>query len=172
MKTKSPTLLTGAQYAKHLGVSPARVCHLVKKGVLQQDEEGRFDRDLNDRLMAQAQDPAYQAKQKASPHPSNGKAAKIPMTFGEAKTERETYLAKQAKLDYYKAIGKVVLADTVNKRAFEVGRRVREQLFTIPNRIAGVLAAETDQEKVYQVLMGELQQALEALTEGQESHAA
>lgn len=50
--------------------------------------------------------------------------------------------------------------------AFEVGRRVRDALMVIPNRLSALLAAEQDRHKVHEMLEKEIRQALEYLSSG------
>lgn len=54
----------------------------------------------------------------------------------KARTIREQYAAATAKLDYEKAIGKVVDAAEVRAAAFTASRKARDKLMTIPDRIA------------------------------------
>ena len=50
--------------------------------------------------------------------------------------------------------------------AFSKARIARDSLLNIPDRIAAVLAAEADQEKIHALLSSEIRQALEDLTGG------
>ena len=50
--------------------------------------------------------------------------------------------------------------------AFSKARIARDSLLNIPDRIAAVLAAEDDQEKIHALLSSEIRQALGDLTGG------
>ena len=52
----------------------------------------------------------------------------------------------------------------VENEAFTVRRRIRDTLLTIPDRIAGIVSAEPDQRKNYDLLMKEITAALEELS--------
>ncbi len=62
---------------------------------------------------------------------------------------------------------KFVDADEIEAVAFRA-RVVRDSLLDIPDRLAAVLAAESDSRKVHALLSAEIRQALEELTGGLE----
>ena len=53
----------------------------------------------------------------------------------------------------------------VEKAAADVGRQVRDAILRIPDRIADILAAETDRVVVYDTLSEELGRTLEQLSD-------
>jgi len=59
-----------------------------------------------------------------------------------------------------------VLRSEVEKMTFELNRQAREAMANIPARISGILAATTDQAKVFRLLNEEIQQAMEGLAGG------
>ena len=93
---------------------------------------------------------------------NNGDPEKL-ATFHQAQTERERYRAKLARLDYERKVGRLVEVEQVEKQAFRVARLVRDGLLNLPDRLAGVLAAEGDQGKVHAMLSKEIRTALEEL---------
>jgi hypothetical protein len=58
----------------------------------------------------------------------------------------------------------LVLRAAADKETFEIIRRARDKFLNIPARLAGILAAESDQARVFEVLTRELHQALEDLS--------
>jgi phage terminase Nu1 subunit (DNA packaging protein) len=68
-----------------------------------------------------------------------------------------------AELELEQREGKLVEADVVQREAFKAARQVRDALLNLPDRVAGVLAAETNQFKVHQMLTKEIRRALEDL---------
>jgi len=72
--------------------------------------------------------------------------------LGLAKTNRD--LAK-----------KLINADEVKVAAFNLGRRVRDRLMTIPHRMGSVLASVQDSKQIEEILEQELRQSLEELPE-------
>lgn len=128
--------------AKRLGVSPPRITALKKKGRVKMVgsviDENATERMHRQRLAAQ--------------QPSKNKQLK------------QEYEAKMAKLEYDKAISAVIDKAVVDKDAFQNGRIIRDTMMRLPDRLAGVLASESDQKKIHALLTAELRQALESLT--------
>lgn len=74
-----------------------------------------------------------------------------------AQAEREEFRAKEL-------AGSLVRRDAVTKALFRMGREVRDGLENLPPRLSGILAAESDQEKIFALLSKEIQQVLSALS--------
>jgi hypothetical protein len=85
------------------------------------------------------------------------------MDLMEAKTAREIYNARMARVEYEEQIGKLVQADAVKAEAFKLARTVRDGLLNLPDRIAHELAHETSATAIHHRLTTEIRQALEAL---------
>jgi hypothetical protein len=54
---------------------------------------------------------------------------------------------------------------------FQTGRRIREGLLNLPDRLSDILAAERDQAKIHAIISKEIRQILEALTDGHDHDA-
>lgn len=88
-----------------------------------------------------------------------------PSGYMDARTARERAEAESAQIRVLEARGQLVHRDKVRQ---EVGRRLaglRESLLQIPARLQSVLAAETDEAKVHDILEEELFQALASVSE-------
>jgi hypothetical protein len=83
--------------------------------------------------------------------------------LAESQRKKEEFRAKLVELEYEERVGMLVRKSEVEKAAFRVGRLVRDAVLNVPSRLAGILAAESDQRKVHDLLEKELRQALEAL---------
>jgi hypothetical protein len=133
---------SASSLAKRLGVSRPRVTALKKKGrvkmVGSMIDEAATERMHRQRLAAQKPNKSKQVKQE--------------------------YEAKMAKLEYDKAIGSVLDKEQAEKDEFRNARIVRDTLMRLPDRLAAVLASETDQNKIHTLLTTEIRQALEALS--------
>jgi transcriptional regulator with XRE-family HTH domain len=133
---------TGNSLAKRLGVSRQRVSALKKKGRVKMIgatvDEKASERMHRERLAAQQTSPSRQLK--------------------------DLYAAKMSKLEYDKMIGAVVEKAQVEKDAFRIARIIRDTLLRLPDRLAGILASESDQNKIHALLTKELRQVLEALS--------
>ena len=78
----------------------------------------------------------------------------------QSRAVRETYLARLAKIEFEERSGKLLSRDEVTVTAFTVARTVRDNLLNIPDRVAAMLAAETDPGRVHQILSEEIRKAL------------
>jgi hypothetical protein len=79
-----------------------------------------------------------------------------PTTFFKARTHKEHYSALRTKLAYEEALGKLVDADVVKRDAFRLARKARDRILAIPDRLAAILAAEVDVDRVHIILSKEL----------------
>jgi hypothetical protein len=86
-------------------------------------------------------------------------------TYIQAKTAREVYEAKLSQLDYEERAGKLIRSDLVRAKLAKTFASLRDGLLQIPARLAPVLAAESDATRINALLMSELAQVLEQLTE-------
>ena len=181
-RRKRPGYLTA--YANHAGISKQAAAEQLKRvGV---DYFQRFDFVEADRLRLAArhadrapyakpiyvqpgEDPHGDDKQPGGDgndrgDESNGDdASSSDPILAESQRRKEEFRAKLVELDYEERVGTLVRKDLIEETAFRVGRLVRDGLLNIPSRLAGILAAETDQRKVHDLLEAEIRQVLEAL---------
>jgi phage terminase Nu1 subunit (DNA packaging protein) len=73
------------------------------------------------------------------------------------------YKAKQRELEFRKSSGELIEVRDVEKTAFETARKVRDNFLMLPDRLAPILAAETDQIKVKNILSNEIREILKGL---------
>lgn len=85
-------------------------------------------------------------------------------TLAEEKTRWTRAKADKEELALRVRAKELIEVVTVEKVVFEKGRQTRDALLSLPDRLAGILAAETDRAKVHATLTKEIHQALEALT--------
>jgi hypothetical protein len=88
-------------------------------------------------------------------------------------TDERTRLTKaqadKALIDLSELEGELIRVDVVSREAFTAGKKVKDGLSNIPDRISPLLAAESDKNKIYRMLTTEINQVLEFLvTEGEE----
>lgn len=87
--------------------------------------------------------------------PADGKPAKIP-NFFKSKAAREFYSAEKARLAVEELEGRLVDADAIKRDAFRLARKARDRILAIPDRLAAILAAEVDVDRVHIILSKEL----------------
>ena len=97
----------------------------------------------------------------AAPPPAGATSAAPSLAASRA--VREAYQARLAKLEYEKAIGKLIDADEVKVSAFKLARQVRDAVMAVPDRIASEIAAEADAGRVHALISRELRVALQSL---------
>ncbi len=128
-------LMSLREYARHRKVSLSA----VQKALISErisfviDSEGRkrIDHLVADREWTAHTNPAM-VRDKDQP-------------VSEARTMREFYEAKLAKLEYEKRIGKLIDSGKVRQNAFALARRLRDRLLNIPDRISAELVGISDQ---------------------------
>lgn len=166
--------ITLTAYAKTKGVSVEAVSKAVRVGRLSRSvvfdakNRPRVIPDLADAEWSANTDSAQQRvpavpPPRPEPEPESAPARDEPKTatFQQARTLREAYMARLAKLEFDEKSGLLVKADAVKNEAFRVARIVRDSLLNIPDRVAGELANETNQFKIHQRLTEEIRRALE-----------
>ncbi|ABK45319.1 conserved hypothetical protein [Magnetococcus marinus MC-1] len=174
------------QYAKLRGVSDAAVRKAIKAGRISKEPDGTVDPAKADAAWERNTNPAQQreppASQVANPNANPGYAppANPPQRFASqtppspplkqgapdyqtSRAIREAYSARLVKLDFEERSEQLVSSDEVKVSAFNLARRVRDRLFTIPHRLSSVLASENDAGVIEERLDQELRKALEEL---------
>lgn len=180
-KTKRK-LMTRAAYAKLNGVAARTVGKYVQKKVipLHKDAKGRLkliDADEADRLLKDhlvnpfgsgRQAPGYKRPETtadpvepADVGTEDGRAD----TFVEARTKEKRLKNEILQLDLQLKRGQMVLTKDVELAAFNSARQVRDKMLNIPDRVAAILAAETDELKVRTYLMKEIEGEINTLVQ-------
>jgi hypothetical protein len=175
-------------YARHRGVCLRAVQKALKSGRIAAREDGRLDPDVADANWASNTAPRPQpastpttgavapVKSAASPQtihhhsaspiptsarePSEQPRLESGLEYSKARAVRETYLARLAKIDFEERTDKLVSADEVKVASFNRFRQFRDGMLNIPDRLAAVLAAETNPRQVHELLSAEIRKAL------------
>ena len=180
-------LMSMREYAKHRGVSHTAVQKAVKTGRITRRKDGKIDSKRADRQWDSSTDvskprnsvtgkPKHRRPKDGPPRPegsgaagrSNGNGADEDGGGGSgyvaARTVREHYLARKAKLDYEQAVGKLLDADEIRRAMYKAGRVSRDLVLTLPSRLAPILAAEIDEAKCLDILEAEVQAVCEDIS--------
>ncbi|MBS0183603.1 MAG: hypothetical protein JSS39_14510 [Nitrospira sp.] len=174
-KRSRPGYLT--KYAKHAGMSIASASEALRRVGIDYMEPFDFADADRRREAARHADrvpfskPVY-GQSDAGANPAGDPLDTDPhdsplQSFSEAQTRERHFKAKLAELEFLERSGSLVSVEKVEAEAFRIGRQVRDALLNLPDRLAGVFAAETDQRKIHDSLTKEIRQALEALAEGE-----
>jgi len=138
---------TATELAEALCLSTQRTNQLVKEGVLPAPLDGLY-------LPREAVRSYVQHLRKREAGPS---------AAGEALKKMQLENAVRT-IRLQKIAGELVPVDRVRKDWFEAGRRVRDGLLNLPSRLSGVFAAESDQDKIFNLFTKEVHQVLTELS--------
>lgn len=164
-----------SEYARHIGASPAYVSKLKSQGrlvVRELDGKQVVDFELSDRLVRNTTDlgragngrnasPTSAPTRPVAPLAESGKVDAI---FRQAQAQERAFAAKIEELKYKEMAGQLIRTDAVRAAWAKRLASTRDTLLQIPGRLAPVLAAESDLEKVSQLLEDELRAALAELS--------
>ena len=164
-------LVSQAEYARLRGVSRQYVGQMVAKGVI--GLTGRkVDTVQADAALAAIREPVRPERRGAAPVADQEipapprSAGDLPTLLLKTRIKSEVERAKLLEIRARVEAGKYVDADDVKVAAFNKARVVRDSLLNIPERLAAVLAAESDELRVHRIMVDEIRSALEALTGG------
>ena len=178
-------LLNQKEFSILRGCSQQYVSKLVRSGVLNDAlHPGPGGRKLIDPIKAEKLLEQHFGPQKGPPSaPGPGPGKKKPtttaqqqatieaaglnttMTMAEAQRQKAIFEAALKKLDLEERQGKLVDVDQVSKDFFEIARRTRDAILSIPDRIAARAAASPDIHVVRELITNELVQALNELAD-------
>ena len=149
-------LVSLRKYAEHRRVSHTAVQKAIKQGRIKTTPDGKIDVEQADREWVRNTSPVNAPKR--APRVGSGAAGES--TYAQSRAVRELYLARLAKIEFEERAGKLVSRDEITVAAFTKARTVRDNLLNIPDRVAAVLAAETDPVRTHQILTDEIRKAL------------
>jgi hypothetical protein len=149
-------IMSQRAYARHRGVALFAVQKAIKSGRISTTAKGQIDSEVADEEWAR--NTREYAPAVTQPDEDSG-------TFGasqysKARAVREHYQARLAKLEFEERTGKLVSKDEVQVAAFNKFRQFRDAVLNLPDRLAAMLAAETDAAKAYEILSTEIRKAL------------
>ena len=148
------------QYAKHRGVALSAVQKAIQSGRIRTLADGKVDSDTADaEWQKNTKAHAPPVVRRADPEEDDG-AIFGASQYTKARAVREHYQARLAKIEYEERTGKLVSKDEVQVAAFNKFRQFRDHMLNIPDRLAAILAAETESAKCYEILATEIRKAL------------
>jgi len=179
--------LNQSQLAKALGHTRGYINQLVKNGTIKLDEDGKTTLEKAKTEIEKNADPQKAYSTKAFKNNENKKIEKLTtedkevllanmsdpeyikdvfgLSYADARTRNEQIdiLINTVKLQ--KEQGKLIDVEQVKKDAFEIGKKVREGMLNIPDRICDLLASENEPIKIHKILTEEIKEVLEAMSE-------
>lgn len=181
--------LTIRGYARHRGVSHTAVRKALAAGRITVGENGKINPEAADqqwttstnlskprnsimgvpkkrRAAGAPSDPLGSPglDEPVAPPSAEAGATRLISSYAASRAAREGYLARLAKLEFEQRSGKLVDADEVRAQIFGLGRRMRDALMGLPDRLAPVLAGQTDQAEIHRLLAQEIMTSLAELS--------
>jgi len=166
-------------YARHRGVSLKAVQKAIEAGRIRTTPDGKIDTERADAEWERNTSPQQRvvpAPVRKSPAVAPRPAAELPprtdfsgagsLDYAKARAIREQYLARLAKIEFEERSGKLISRDEVQVAAFNKFRTFRDGMLNIPDRVAAMLAAESDSHKVHEILTTEIRKALLEFADG------
>lgn len=153
----TPLAVPQKEYAQLRGISEAMVSKYKSAGRLVLDNQGFVLIEETDQLLTRTLDPLHGGDRSGK----SGVPEKI--TYLEAKTEEARARATKATLEAEIMSGTLVRTAEVEAEAFARARGAQEVLMAIPDRMAPLLAAESDVAKIHALLSDELRRVCEAI---------
>ena len=156
-------------YARHRGVSHVAVLKAIKAGRIIKEADGTIDPVKADAAWEQNTSQAQQRKttqkeasdaRPADASPSGVSGVGNGPSYAQSRAIKEADLARLAKLEYEEKSGAVVRTDSVKVAWFNILRVLRDRVLNLPDRMAPMLAAETDPKQVRELLDADLRQIL------------
>jgi hypothetical protein len=166
-ETKS-ALVNQAEYARHRGKSRQYISRLAKAGVLVM-RGGKIDVRASDTVLDDRPVDDVDAPPQPAPaaqpfrQSADSLGGQSGASFGQARTVEMVFRAKLRRLEFETRQGKLIEADAVRKTVADAVRTLRDGILGLPDRLATVLAAESDAKKVHVTLNTELARQLEGL---------
>jgi len=151
------------EYARHRQISHTAVQKAIRQGRIRTTPEGQIDVEQADSDWDRNSSPSAKPAKTVPQEQMRTEPPRGP-SYAQSRAVRELYMARLAKLEYEERSGKLVSAEEVVEAAFNRGRVTRDRMLTIPDRISCLLAAESDERKIYDMLTAEIRDALIELT--------
>ncbi|MDD4999657.1 hypothetical protein [Rhodoferax sp.] len=173
-------------YAQHRGVSHTAVAKAIKAGRISVEPDGKIDPAKADAQWARntlpsqnlntgASKPAAKVATTAVSTPVSTREVQVPLEtraaapdYQTSRAIREAYAARLAKLEFEERTGKLLNADEVKVKHFNLARLLRDRIQQIPRKLApqivAAVVAQPDQRVVEDLLMDAIREALEELS--------
>ena len=146
------------EYAKHRGCTRQSVKAALEAGrITATQKNGKYEIDaaVADREWNDATNPRYFAHKGTSVIDTT----EYP-NINDSRAKSEFYKALLAELEYQSQSKKLIPTDDVYREQARIARTTRELIMNIPDRLAHLLAAESDPSAIHALLTAELVNAL------------
>jgi hypothetical protein len=146
------------EYARQRGTSLSTVQKAISSGRISTLPNGMIDSDVADREWRENTEPRPKGSTKRQQYDEGEVSGATQYT--KARAVREHFLARLAQLEFQERTGELVRASEVKIAAFNHSRMLRDRILAVPDRVASIVASESDAAKCHSILAEELRKAL------------
>ena len=157
-------LKSKAEFARMRGWHHSYVSKLLRAGVIVALADGRLDVAACDARIAEFRQ-RHDRRDVTTVTAAGSDKAPAPGSLQESRIRTERLRAELLQMDRDQRAGTLCLASEVRAAAFSSARRARDGMLAIADRLAPVLAAESDSVRVHSLLLGEIRMALHGLAD-------
>jgi len=171
-------LVSQSEYARERGVSRQYVGKLIKQGkippfALRRVKKrvliysSRADKALESTSEPKLIEKPSRKRRKATQEERKATARRArvdKLSYSQARTVYERYRAALKKMQFQRESAELLPAKEVAAAALSKARVVRDAILNVPDRLAPLLAAETEPHRIEAILAEELRMVLEELT--------
>jgi hypothetical protein len=152
-------------YSRHRGCALSAVQKAINTGRISVQPDGKIDPAQADIQWARNTQRHAPPVTQVPPVTQRGQEDDDGASFGgsqynKARAVREHYQARLTKIDYEERVAKLVPKNEVEVAAYNTFRQFRDHMLNIPDRIAAMVAAETEAARCYEIIAIEIRKAL------------
>lgn len=148
-----PEMVTQSEFSRRMGWSPPNTSKYVSRGIIEL-ENGLLNFEKSKKAI---EEKTTRVKtQKAKDEIGIPDENSNDISFNRIKTLHESLRAKRTKLELEMLEGKLVDAELVKRITFDKARLTRDTFMSIADRLAPLLANESDTSKVYNIINDEV----------------
>ncbi len=148
-------IMSQRAYARRRGLVHSAVQRAVQSGRISTLANGQIESDVADAEWTQNSNVRIGRR-----HHSSDADVPSAVQYERARAIREHYQARLAKLEFEQKVGSLVPKDEVQIAAFNEFRIHRDAMLNLPDRLAAMLAAETEPARCHEILADEIRKSL------------
>jgi hypothetical protein len=160
-------LITREQYALRRNVAGRTIGKYVQSGVIPLWDNKIWPEEADKRLDIFLVDPLGSGRHNPDTVTDEGtsqrKKKENNISYTEARTQEKNLKIELLELDVALKKGQMVLTEDVENAAFSAARELRDRMLNIPDRVAAIVAAETDEVKVRDYITEQIENELTAV---------
>ena len=151
-----------AEFSRIRGVTRAAVTIAIKRGIIEQEPDGKL---FLEKASAQWDAHTDPSKQRLYTNKENKPSADTTLEdWNKHRARREAALATLAEIELAEKEESVLNAEEVHKNILELCRTTRDRILGTAKRVAPMVAGLDDERKIARLIYDELEVALKGLT--------